>query len=285
MRDQVNRPAAVILVGLLVLSAAGTAVGSGGTTSLDGARFPRVGLAARDLSLLDEPHLAETAPPPTGETGARSGGADPDRKNPMVALLMSVVLPGWGEMYTGHTTRGRAFMAAEGAIWVGYAAFTVQGNMRTHDYQEYATVFAGVSGGVSDTYYQDIADYIRNEGQDSYNEAIRREARSLYPDDLEAQRDYFEEHGYFSDLAWEWESAARFDQYRDLRHDASISFTNAFYMTGLAVLNRAVSAIDSAWMARRYNQGRKGEPGARFSIAPEFSEGSVGSRATLTISF
>ena len=241
---------------------------------------------------LEEQHLSLTNPfdrsallraGPGDSGGGRLAGRE--RKNPMLAVLMSAILPGWGEFYAGHPDRGRAFMAAEAAIWVGYAAFTIQGSMRTDDYKEYARVFAGVGEGVGDQYYEDIADYIRSEGEDSYNEAVRREARSLYPDDLDAQRRYLAEHGYFGEFAWEWETEERFDKYRDLRHDAAISFRNAFYMTGLAILNRAVSAIDGAWMVRRQNQGLTGAPGARLSIAPDFSDGSVGGRAEFEISF
>ena len=216
--------------------------------------------------------------------GATLGGGD--RKNPMVALLMSLVLPGWGELYTGHTARAKAFMATEAAIWVGYAAFTVQGGMREDDYREYASLYAGLQdGGNSSGYYGDIADYIRSEGYDSYNEAIRADARSLFPDDLEAQEQYVTANGYFGGDSWEWESEARFDAYRDLRHEASVSTRNAFYMTGLAVLNRALSAVDSAWMARRYNTSRQGEPSVRFSVAPELGEDSCGGRAMLEITY
>jgi hypothetical protein len=208
-----------------------------------------------------------------------------DKKHPMVALLLSAVLPGLGEFYTGHPTRAKWFMAAEGAIWLGYGAYQIQGNMREDDYQEFAMIFAGVEKGASSQYYDDIEDYIRSQGDRSYNQMIRREARSLFPDDLDAQEKYLKKNGYFGDLAWDWESDDRFGEYRKLRHSAAVSYRNAFYMTGLAVLNRAMSAIDSAWMARRHNQRNAGEPSARFSVSPEFSDGVWGSRATLEIVF
>jgi hypothetical protein len=203
----------------------------------------------------------------------------------MLALLMSCVLPGWGEMYTGHTARGRAFMTAEAAIWAAYAGFTVQTGMREDDYHEFAKVFAGVPDGVGSSYYEDIADYIRSEGYDSYNEAVRDDARSLYPDDPVAQDAYFAEHGRFGDAAWDWESDARFREYRHLRHLAGDSDRKAFYMTGLAVLNRALSAIDSAWMARLSRQGRGAGTRASLSITPDLDDGQIGARAVFQVQF
>jgi hypothetical protein len=272
---------AMVLVAAIALPSAGFCVGPKAEPA--GVPPTTAALAARDLSLVDGSRVSEMKP--VVGVGTRTYTTGSDRKNPMVALLLSCVLPGWGEIYTGHTTRGRAFIAAEAGIWVGYAAYTLQGNMREDDYREFAGLFAGVREDLGDGYYEDIADYTRSEGYDSYNEAIRSEARSLFPDDLEAQRDYVNQHGYFGELAWEWDSESNFDKYRDLRHRASISYTNAFYMTGLAVLNRALSAIDSAWMARRHNQGIAGEPSARLMLTPDLSDGSVGGRAALEISF
>ncbi len=279
---RMNRTVTALLAITLLISGARAAAA---IDDLELAQGARAGLELSGLSL--DATRSPTDPDLNGD-GRRppvlaSGG---DVKNPMVALLMSMVLPGWGEMYTGNDGRGRAFMAAEGAIWVGYASFEIQGSMREEDYKEFAFVFAGVAHGATSEYYQDIADYIRSEGEDSYNEGIRSEARSLYPDDLDAQNEYFAQNGYFGDTGWGWESKARFSEYLDLRHSASLSRKNAFHMLGLAVLNRAISGIDSAWMARRHNQGLKDEPHARLFVAPIIDErGFPGSQVTLEMSF
>ncbi len=292
---RMNRTVTVLLAITLLIWVAGSARAVADLELVQGARSgledltllqgSRFGLEMNGLSLDGTRSPAELG---LSGDGRRLPASAPvqDEKNPMVALLMSMVLPGWGEMYTGNDGRGRAFMAAEGAIWVGYASFGIQRGMREDDYKEFALVFAGVSRGATNEYYQDIADYIRSEGEDSFNEAIRSEARSLYPDDLDAQDAYFQQHGYFGDTGWSWESRARFSEYLDLRHSASLSRKNAFHMLGLAVLNRAMSGIDSAWMARRYNQGLKDEPHARLYIAPIIDErGSPGSQVTLEILF
>lgn len=272
---------AALCAGALVAAAAAQASPREADPRADAAPSTTALLEVRGLSLTEGSVLEDL--PASG--GAHASVQRREPKSPLLALLMSCVLPGWGEMYTGHTARGRAFMAAEAAIWAAYAGFTIQTGMREDDYREFAGVFAGVPDGAGSDYYQDIADYIRSEGYDSYNEAVRDDARSLYPDDPAAQDAYFAEHGRFGDAAWEWESDARFREYRRLRHLAGQSGSNAFYMTGLAVLNRAVSAIDSTWMARLHNRGDGAGTGPSLSIVPELDDGQLGARATLEIRF
>ena len=239
-------------------------------------------LGVSGLSIAEGSSVLEDMPAPDG---TRKSLRESEPKNPMLALLMSCVLPGWGEMYTGHDARGRAFMAAEAAIWVAYAGFSIQTGMREDDYREFAEIFASVPGGADGGYYEDIADYIRSDGYDSYNEAVRDDARSLYPDDPAAQDAYYAQNGYFGDAAWDWESDARFQEYRRLRHLAGDSDRKAFYMTGLAMLNRAVSAIDSAWMARLGDRGAASGTRASLSVAPHLDDGQLGARATLEVRF
>ncbi len=270
--------AAIIAMLVVASLAALTAPAVGGT------RFRAVELSECGLGLDDDITLRQVATEvPTQWTAGRSTGSS-ERKNPMIAVLLSLAVPGWGEIYAGHPERGRLFMAAEAGIWIGYASFRIQEDLRTDDYQDYARSTLGVPEGADTDYYADIADYLRSEGRSSYNEDIRREARSLYPDDLDAQEAYLAANGYFGEEAWEWGSVEEIRDYRDLRHAAGESERRAFYMTGLAILNRALSAIDSAWMARRFNLG-EGGASARVSVSPTLSGGKVGGRAMLEITF
>ncbi|MBM3306720.1 MAG: hypothetical protein FJY74_00065 [Candidatus Eisenbacteria bacterium] len=264
---------ALLIAGRALAAPAGADLLDGGSPCVQ-ARLEVQGLSLVHGTVLDG----------AGGAGGASPSARRDERSPILALLMSCVLPGWGEMYTGHAARGRAFMAAEASIWAAYAGFRIQTGMREDDYREHAEIFAGVPDGASNAYYQAVADYIRSEGYDSYNESVRSDARSLFPNDPAAQQAYLAEHGYFGDDAWEWESDERFRQYRRLRQLAGEARRRAFYMTGLAVLNRAVSAIDSAWMARRANEGRA-EARASLSVVPELADGDVGARTTLEIRF
>ena len=281
MNRRTSRTAAIALACLVALSTASAQAApeaAAGGPGRRGAALARLGLSLRDdASLADlRPASVERSPIGVGSAGT---------KNPMVAVLMSVVLPGWGELYTGHTARAKGFMAAEAAIWLSYAGLTIQGNLREDDYKDYARAFAGVSLDGDGGYWDDVSDFMRSEGIASYNESIRRDARSLFPDDLDAQEEYFLENGYFGGQAWEWGSEERFEEFRRIKHSASVSFRSAFFMSGLAVLNRAISAIDSAWMARRHNRGIAGEPTVRVSVSPDMSDGTLGGRAAIEITF
>jgi hypothetical protein len=276
-----KRNGLILLVACAALAAAGRAVADDGLGA-PGASSTSARLAASGITLTEKTLLAEALSAEREPVSARPR-AEP--RNPMLALLMSCAVPGWGEFYTGHPARGRAFMTAEAAIWASWGGFKVQAGMREDDWREHAEVFAGVPDGASNAYYQDVADYIRSEGYDSYNEAVRDDARSLYPDDPAGQDAYLAENGYFGDDAWEWESGDRFREYRRLRQLAGESDRRAFYMTGLAVLNRAVSAIDSAWMARRSREGAATGSHPSLSVVPDVADGRVGARTTLTIPF
>ncbi len=280
MKNRTALAVSILALGL-VAAASATARADARPEFAPEARYLGARLAGSGLSLSDETPVRDVE---AISTSGPSGGAG-DVKNPMVAFFLSCVIPGWGEVYAGDTTRGRWFMASEAAIWAGYGTFRIQESLRTDDYEEFAQVFAGAATGADSDYLSHMGDYIRSEGDNSYNQSVRREARSLFPDDLEAQAAYLAENGYYGDLAWDWGSKDRFYEYRELRLAASRSDRNAFYMTGLALLNRALSAIDSAWMARRHNAGVHGEPGTRFSVVPQISDGGVGARATLEVSF
>lgn len=277
-----KRSALVVSMLAVVLLSAMSATADTQSVHVLASQYQGARLDESGLSLSDDTPVKDVEPrPSSGSSG--SGGSD--EKSPIVAFMLSCVLPGWGEIYAGETTRGRWFMASEAAIWAGYGTFRVQEGLRIDDFEEFAEVFAGANDGANAGYLSDMGDYIRSEGDNSYNQSVRREARSLFPNDLEAQAAYLAANGYYGDLAWDWGDKDRFYEYRELRLAASRSDRNAFFMTGLALLNRALSAIDSAWMARRHNAGIHGEPGTRFSVVPQISDGDVGARATLEVSF
>jgi len=283
-----TRSQSALVMVAAVAMVVGVCVPAGAEPTEGNVGYVGANLAVAGLSLSDEGPLSLSDVAHDDALGASIGGGgsyEGEKKNPMVAFALSCLVPGWGEVYAGETTRGRWFMAAEAAIWGGYGAFVIQEDMRRDDYREYAQIFAGVSSDAPESYLSDIGDYIRSEGDRSYNQAVRSEARSLFPDDLEAQEDYFLRNGYFGDLSWDWGDMDRYIQYIELRRAASRSERNAFYMTGVALLNRALSAIDSAWMVRRHNAGDHAEPSARLSVSPEVDGGVVGARATLEVPF
>jgi hypothetical protein len=184
---------------------------------------------------------------PAGERG--------DKKN-LKMLGLSFLLPGLAQFTHGEKTRGAAFMAVEGGIWTGYAAFRIQGGIRKDSYIEMAKLHAGVRSpkGESDEYYRLLGNWPSSELYDEY--VVAMEGRTLYPDDLEARAAYVEAHRIPDDRAWAWESQSAWDRYRQKRNDSRASFRRGRNMIAFAVANRVVAALDAALFLRTPSAAR-----------------------------
>jgi hypothetical protein len=178
-------------------------------------------------------------------------------------LALSAICPGLGHLKLGHRQRALPYLIAEGAIWSAFGISEVQGGWRRDSYIEMAELDAGVrqARGQSDSYFRLIGIW---PSSDSYNELIRREARALFPTDLEGRATYVEANRVSDDIAWSWESQAAWDRYREKRTDSRRAFRRGRYMLGLAVANRAVAMIDATLLAH----GEKGERALRLEMVP-----------------
>jgi hypothetical protein len=164
------------------------------------------------------------------------------------ALLLSLLLPGAGELYLGHRGRATGFFISEGAIWANYIAWEVAGHLRRDNYIEQAQLGAGVgvSGG-TDGYWRLVGQYQSSSGTGSgaYEEELRREARTQYPNDPAQQDLYVAQRLPTGKQAWMWTSPDLQAEYLRTRKNANLAFDRAKYSFGLAVLNRLLSALDT----------------------------------------
>jgi hypothetical protein len=192
-------------------------------------------------------------------TAATSGVCDDvgESKSLSKALLLSLVLPGAGQQYLGHTGRAKLMVVAEAGVWGTYTGFKIQSKMREDRYKEMAELFAGVQGERSDDYYLALSHYMSSE---DFNIDVMREARFRYPDDRDMQLEYFAANGYFGEDAWEWESTEKRLDFRWTRTASRDSDRRAVLTTGFAVLNRVISMIDL------YLSFKLGDPGRQASI-------------------
>jgi hypothetical protein len=203
-------------------------------------------------------------------------------KNPKLAMLFSLLLPGLGEHYLGHTGRAKVFFATEGLIWTSFAVFRVQGAHREDLYREYAEVHAGVSPRDDDDFYRQIGNFNSSDGPYSANEVVRRQARAIYPNNPDAQQSYFDENAYTGDNAWNWSDPSIREQYRDLRSSSLDAFHRSELSIGAAVANRLLSIIDAGILASKLNRAASPESGGvswQIQAEPE------GGRLTLSRAF
>jgi len=159
---------------------------------------------------------------------------------PLKEMGMSLLLPGLGQWYSGNGKKALIFTGIEAGIWLGYAGFSLQGHNLTEDYKIYGMVHAGADPHTkSEDYWKAVELYFSRE---DYLEYMRRVARSLYPDDIEAQERYVEAHAVKGN--WEWKTKDEWFSFQDLIKGSRIAYTRARLMVFAAVLNRIASAID-----------------------------------------
>ncbi len=159
-------------------------------------------------------------------------------------VLRSIVLPGWGQMHAGHSTRGTIFMGLEASIWTGVGISYLQGVFSRDDYRNLAMEEAGIDVSSRDRSFQDdVGDFSSSQ---EYNDYIRSLARYYYPDDPDAQREYFENNARFGSDGWSWSGSGARNHYADALRDSREWFRRTTYVAAFALVNRAVSAIDAS---------------------------------------
>jgi len=198
-----------------------------------------------------------------------TGDAVDAPKSKSKAILYSLLLPGLGHYYVGDKTGARAFLAVEAATWTSFIVFEAQGYLRRGGYEDYAQVFAGISGGDhSDDYYGLIAEY---NSWTEYEEAVKNEGRfALYPEaDAATLEEYFA-HNRVSDYEpWVWKSADVRRDFRSLRSSSKESYRRALYAVAVAVANRAASAFFVIKATNDANQRLEGDRvGYRVEFGP-----------------
>jgi hypothetical protein len=163
-----------------------------------------------------------------------------DRKSVSRAMLLSLVLPGLGEMYVGRKSRAIGFFAAEAGIWSAFILFKHKQNWLKDDYINFARSHAGVDPeGKSDFFYDMLAFY---DNRDDYNAISRAGSRD---------NPFFPE---VPEYDWQWESNEMRRQYRDLKNSSEASKRNANFALGAALANRVISVVDAWWCAKSYNR-------------------------------
>jgi len=163
----------------------------------------------------------------TGPSGPRNIGQK------VKAGLLSLLLPGAGQLYNGDNGKALVFAGAEAAVWTSYLVFHFQAEGLSEDYQEYAAIFAGTSGEHPDTYWRALGRYMTS---DEYNEQLERVAR--------AER--VEATGLIEgDDVWFWRSERFLENYQILRADTNRAYDRRDFTVLFALINRAVSVYDA----------------------------------------
>jgi len=232
-----------------------------------------------DLRRADVAMLADSAATPPAPIQSAPASENRRAVNPRKALLLSLLLPGAGETYSGHKGRATGFFVSEGAIWTNFVAWEVAGHLRRDNYIDQAQLNAGIgTNSGSDDYWRLVGIYTRSSGSgpDSYEDALRRDARNEFPTDPAAQDAWVAQRLPTGDRAWNWTSAALQESYRETRQNATRAFSHAKFSFALAILNRIASAIDTQMLHRGDSkdlQSRATERSELFLVTDMTAEG------------
>ena len=170
------------------------------------------------------------------------------------AAMYSLLIPGMGHYYVGDKRGARTFLAIEAATWTAFIVFEVQGKLREEGYEDFAQVFAGVSGNDhSDDYYAIISEY---DSWEDYELYLKTEGRfELYPEgDAATLEEYFVENRVSDYEPWVWTNEDARRDYRDLRSASKLSYRRGLYAVGVAVINRVASAFFAIKAANGANE-------------------------------
>jgi hypothetical protein len=160
------------------------------------------------------------------------------------AMVASVLIPGTGEWLLGDKTKSEIFLWLDGAIWLSYGGLSWLGNSKENNARLFAKASAGADLNQKKEEYYRLLENYRN--SDEYNTVIMREARNIYPDSVEAQKEYLAKHGYYGEAEWKWASdSARFTYFYQ-RRSVRITLHQAGLVLGGALINRFVSFLDCA---------------------------------------
>jgi hypothetical protein len=163
-----------------------------------------------------------------------------NRKSASKAILLSLAVPGLGELYAGNTKRAVGFFLAEAGVWSTFLLFKHKEQWLEDDYINYAISNAGINPDGKPEFFFDMVGFYDN--RDEYNKNSRVYSRS---------NEFFPE---IPEWDWQWQSPEMRHLYREIKNDSKAQARNANFVLGLALANRVVSAVDAWWCAKSYNR-------------------------------
>ncbi len=210
------------------------------------------------LALVTSPTLGVAEAGLSVEGGGAATPAGANVSTP-TAALSSLLLPGLGQYRLGHTTSAKVYFTLEGLGWILIGSSLWAGYSREHSYEDYAVVFAGVTGtDHPESYYDNLGRYMSSDGPGGFNESVRRDARDLYYPDAAAMDAYYEAHMVAPSDGWIWRSEGDQDHYATLRDGSQYAYRVALYGAVLLGALRIVSAADAVRLSRKASPADEG---------------------------
>lgn len=228
-----------------------------------------------------ELRMAMTKTPERAAQPSRGGGNTTSLKKPGLALMMSVAVPGSGELYAESWIKGAVMLSAEVALWFGYVHYNREGDRLDEAFRKFAdenwiekdywVAMAEVAkeksgwehlSAVNDENYQDFLN--TEDGLRAYEKTIGSHSLHAFKD-----QQYYEMIGKYHQFREGWKDSDSTTavvtplrgQYEDMEYETDSMYKKAGICTMVILANHIVSALDAVWTVNRYNHRIQMEPG------------------------
>ncbi len=211
--------------------------------------------------------------PATAWAGDEAASASSGKRD-YVPLLLSVLVPGAGELYMGYTWRGIALVSVEVAAWTGYLHYHDQGMDSRASYETYADAHWDTQKWVNDHDYV----YPQTGWTIEELEAAGRAASGSgdwpgytpWVSKEEDKQHYYENIGKYDWFISGWsdydptadplmhDTAVR-DQYRAMRRESNDQLDRADTFIYVSIGARVFSIVETILLTRPMREDRQGE--------------------------
>ena len=202
-------------------------------------------------------------------------------KSPHLAFLMSVAVPGAGELYSGATKRGIGFLAVEGLVWGLYFNWNGKGKDQEKEFRAFA-----------DSHWK-REDYERwRTSIFTYGDTTHTLPDQISKDEKEVQQ-YYELIGKYDQFVYGWNDredregnfasdisdstrtikSEKRVSYEDMRDESNKLLKKASYTLGVVLFNHVISAIDAARHAKLSGEATAQKERIRVRMALREEEG------------
>lgn len=182
------------------------------------------------------------------------------KKSPIKAFVLSAIIPGAGQLYTGSKVKAALFFGLEALAWTGNRYYHNRGDQKTNDFNIFARTYWSVAR------YDSFL--VRNHLDDPDSATVFGHHLPSNPEDQQ----YYEMIGKYNQFVFGWDdvdtvatpysprtnvdkaySAHRL-HYEDMRHFANSQYNYARAFLIAAMVNHLVAGAEAALSASRHNR-------------------------------
>ncbi len=173
------------------------------------------------------------------------------KKNPGLAIIYSLLLPGMGELYADGYSSGKYFTIAEGTLWGVFIGMNTYAGWQKENYKAYAAANGGVSPTGKDAdFYATIGDY-SSVNQFNDEQALNRDFSLMY----NVETNY-----------WNWPSSEQRRTYRGMWTSSEQTYNDIRFIVGALIVNRIASAINAVRLVSAYNKNLNADLSWNISV-------------------